>query len=169
MAPEPAALRRVASRAARVARGLLNRHRYRRALARGEPAGDLDWVFDPAPPPPPLVEVRLPDDVDRASALAWRRRQTLPELREQLQAQSLAREHELNHQLGETWEAAERLRGDLAVAREHLQGTLRELEAHKTELDSAREELEMWRRSRQAFDRKLPVRFYHAVRRLLGR
>ena len=91
------------------------------------------------------------------------------ELREQLQAQSLAREHELNHQLGETWEAAERLRGDLAVAREHLQGTLRELEAHKTELDSAREELEMWRRSRQAFDRKLPVRFYHAVRRLLGR
>jgi uncharacterized protein (DUF3084 family) len=61
------------------------------------------------------------------------------------------------------------LRGDLAVAREHLQGTLRELEAHKTELDSAREELEMWRRSRQAFDRRLPVRVYHSLRRMLGR
>jgi glycosyltransferase involved in cell wall biosynthesis len=81
MAPAPAALRRIASTAARAVRGLLDRRRYRRALARGEPAGDLDWVFDPAPPPPPLVEVRLPADVDRESSLAWRRRQTLPELR----------------------------------------------------------------------------------------
>ena len=81
MAPAPAAARRLASRVARALRDLAQRRRYRRALARGEAAGGLDWVFDPAPPPPPLVELRLPDTVDRASALAWRERQTLPELR----------------------------------------------------------------------------------------
>jgi len=55
--------------------------RYRRALARGEPAGELGFVFDLSPPPPPLVELRLPATVDRSAALAWRARQTLPELR----------------------------------------------------------------------------------------
>ncbi|HOC41997.1 MAG TPA: glycosyltransferase [Thermoanaerobaculales bacterium] len=81
MAPPAAALRRVASRALRSLRGFLDRGRYRRALARGEPAGELDWTFDPAPPPPPLIELRLPAGIGRAAALAWRQRQTLPELR----------------------------------------------------------------------------------------
>jgi SAM-dependent methyltransferase len=79
------------------------------------------------------------------------------------------REHELNHALGEMRETAARLRGDLAVADEHLAGTRRELEAHRRELETARAELEMWRGWRQAFDRKLPVRLYHALRRLAGR
>lgn len=88
---------------------------------------------------------------------------------EALEAESGRREHELNHALGEMRESGERLRGDLAVAREQLDGTLRELEAHKSELAAARAELEMWRGWRQSFDRKLPVRIYHALRRLLGR
>jgi len=88
---------------------------------------------------------------------------------EALEAASRRREHELNHALGEMRESAERLRGDLAVAREQLDGTLRELEAHRSELASARAELEMWRGWRESFDRKLPVRIYHALRRLLGR
>ena len=86
-----------------------------------------------------------------------------------LEEQSLEREHELNHSLGEMRESAARLRGDLAVASEHLAGTQRELEAHRVELSSARAELAMWRDWRQSFDRKLPVRLYHALRRLLGR
>jgi glycosyltransferase involved in cell wall biosynthesis len=81
MAPEAAAARRMASRVARALRDLVQRRRYRRALARGEAAGGLDWVFDAAPPPPPLVELRLPDTIERAAAFAWRERQTLPELR----------------------------------------------------------------------------------------
>ena len=88
---------------------------------------------------------------------------------ETLEAASRRREHELNHALGEMRESGERLRGDLAVAREQLDGTLRELEAHRSELASARAELEMWRGWREAFDRKLPVRIYHALRRLLRR
>ncbi len=81
MASLAAAAQRVAARVARAARDAAGRRRYRRALACGGPAGELDWVFDPTPPPPPLVELRLTAAVDRASALAWRERQTLPELR----------------------------------------------------------------------------------------
>jgi hypothetical protein len=81
VAPPPAAFRRAASRLAATARDLGARSRYRRALARGEPAGDLTWVFDPSSPPPPLVEVRLPATVEREAALAWKAHQTLPELR----------------------------------------------------------------------------------------
>jgi len=88
---------------------------------------------------------------------------------ETLEASSRRREHELNHALGEMRESGERLRGDLGVAREQLDGTLRELETHKSELASARAELEMWRGWRESFDRKLPVRIYHTLRRLLGR
>ena len=65
MAPAPAAARRMASRVARALRDLVQRRRYRSALARGEDAGELDWVFDPAPPPPPLVELRLPGSDER--------------------------------------------------------------------------------------------------------
>jgi uncharacterized protein (DUF3084 family) len=61
------------------------------------------------------------------------------------------------------------MRGDLEVAQEHLDGTQRELNAHKTELESARQELEMWRSWREGFDRKLPVRLYRGVLRILGR
>jgi SAM-dependent methyltransferase len=88
---------------------------------------------------------------------------------EALEAESRRREHELNHSLGEMRESGARLRGDLAVAHEQLDGTLRELGAHARELASARAELEMWRGWRESFDRKLPVRIYHALRRLLGR
>jgi SAM-dependent methyltransferase len=79
------------------------------------------------------------------------------------------REHELKHLLGEARESAERMRGDLEVAGEHLDGTQRELDAHKAELESARQELEMWRSWRSSFDRKLPVRLYRGVARILGR
>jgi glycosyltransferase involved in cell wall biosynthesis len=65
---------------AAAARDLGSRGRYRRALARGEPSGELTWVFDPSPPPPPLVEVRVPAAFDREAARAWKARQTLPEL-----------------------------------------------------------------------------------------
>jgi len=66
----------------------------------------------------------------------------------------------------------ERLQGTLRELdhfREHFHGTLRELETHKAELVTARAEIEMWRRSKEAFERRLPVRLYHALRRLLGR
>jgi glycosyltransferase involved in cell wall biosynthesis len=81
MASAPSAVRRLVSRVARVARDAAASLHYRRALARGEPAGELGWVFEPAAPPPPLVELRLPDRIERADALAWRARQTLAELR----------------------------------------------------------------------------------------
>lgn len=55
--------------------------KYRRLLASGEPAGELTWIYDPEPPPPPLVEVRLPAAVGRESARRWCDRQTLSELR----------------------------------------------------------------------------------------
>jgi glycosyltransferase involved in cell wall biosynthesis len=63
------------------AKNAVRERRYRRLLAAGEPAGELTWVFDPEPPPPPLVEVRLPASVDRDQAAAWCERQTLAELR----------------------------------------------------------------------------------------
>ena len=81
MASPAAAARRMAARVVRAARDAAGARRYRRALARGEPAGELGFVFDPSPPPPPLVELRLPATADRSAALAWRARQTLPELR----------------------------------------------------------------------------------------
>ncbi len=59
----------------------LRSRRYKRLLAAGEAAGELTWVFDPEPPPPPLVEVRLAASVDRDSAVQWCASQTLPELR----------------------------------------------------------------------------------------
>ncbi len=59
----------------------LRSRRYRRQLAAGEAAGELTWVFDPEPPPPPLVEVRLPAGVGREAAARWCSRQTLAELR----------------------------------------------------------------------------------------
>ena len=61
-----------------------NRLRYLLATLRGRPAGDVRYVFDPSPPPPPSLEVRLPATgpraVDPAAARAWCARQTLPEL-----------------------------------------------------------------------------------------
>lgn len=87
----------------------------------------------------------------------------------QLEDSSRRREHELGGQLAEARDAGERLRGDLAVAREHLDGTVRELEAHTTELEAARGELQMWRAWHESFERKLPVRLVRRLRRLLGR
>jgi SAM-dependent methyltransferase len=87
----------------------------------------------------------------------------------ELHDSSTRREHELNHLLGESRESAERMRGELEVAREHLAGTQRELDTHKAELESAREELKMWRSWRESFDRKLPVRLYRGALRILGR
>jgi hypothetical protein len=81
MAPLTAAVRLRRPRGSGCARDAASRRRCRHALARGEAAGEHDWVFDPAPPPPPLVELRLPDTVEHAAALDWRDRQTLPELR----------------------------------------------------------------------------------------
>ncbi len=79
------------------------------------------------------------------------------------------REHELRHELAEASLAADRLRGDLGVATEHLEGTRSELEAHRRELASAGEELDMWRDRQLRFERRLPVRLLRSVQRLLGR
>jgi len=88
---------------------------------------------------------------------------------DQLEKRSRQQEQELNHVKGEAHEAAEKSRGDLEVAQKHLEGTRQELESYETELESARQELEMWRSWRESFDRKLPVRLYHRVLRLVGR
>jgi chromosome segregation ATPase len=129
---------------------------------RDQIAADLAWLGG---------QSRASSDV--AAALPFRslrqRVDSLSQRLHELEQQSRDREHELNHSLGEMRESAARLRGDLAVANEHLAGTLRELEAHRSELDSARTELAMWRAWRQSFDRKLSVRAYQALRRLLGR
>jgi len=73
-------IRRAASGVAARLRQAVRQRSYRRALADGGPAGELTWVFDPAAPPSPLVELRLPADTDRAQAAAWCARQTLAEL-----------------------------------------------------------------------------------------
>ncbi|PWB67953.1 MAG: hypothetical protein C3F15_17270 [Holophagae bacterium] len=129
---------------------------------RNQIAADLAWLG---------AQSRVRSDV--AAALPFRSLRQQVDLLSQrlrdLEQQRRDREHELNHSLGEMRESAARLRGDLAVANEHLAGTLRELDAHRSELDSARTELAMWRAWRQSFDRKLPVRAYQALRRLLGR
>lgn len=88
---------------------------------------------------------------------------------EELAEASRQTEHELNHQLGESRLETERLRGDLVVANEHLEGTRRELEAHQTELAVVREEVVMWRDRQQRFERRLPVRMLRSLQRLLGR
>ena len=72
--------RRTASTLARRLRNVARNRRYRQALRRGGPAGELTWVFDPSPPPPPFVELRLPSSVQPDEAAAWCRRQTLAEL-----------------------------------------------------------------------------------------
>ncbi len=86
-----------------------------------------------------------------------------------LEESSAARRHELNHQLGESREAERRVRGDLRVAQEHLEGTKRELDAHVDELASTRQELEMWRQWSAAFEAKQPVRLLRWVQQKLGR
>jgi len=58
--------------------------RYRRRLARGEPAGELRYAWTGWTPPPPgwALELRIPADAATPEAAeAWRRRQTLRELR----------------------------------------------------------------------------------------
>lgn len=87
----------------------------------------------------------------------------------QLQESSAARQHDLNHQLGESREGESRASGELGVARKHLEGTRRELEVHVNELASARQELEMWRENRASFEGKLPVRLFRWVQQKLGR
>jgi len=75
--------------AGRVAVRLLRQISYRVRLALGLPAGDMRYVAAaPGPSRSPLVEVRLrarepgpgPADLDQDRALAWLRRQTMPEL-----------------------------------------------------------------------------------------
>jgi glycosyltransferase involved in cell wall biosynthesis len=73
-------------RLATAAKRKLDDRAYRRALARGEPAGALAYRFvDWEQPDPALVELRLradgPGAVAYADALRWCRRQTLSELR----------------------------------------------------------------------------------------
>jgi SAM-dependent methyltransferase len=125
-------------------------------------AGDLAWLGG---------QSRASSDVAVGLPFRSLRQQvsSLSQRLEDLEQRSREREHELNHSLGEMRESAARMGGELAVANEHLAGTLCELEAHRSELSSARTELAMWRGWRQSFDRKLPVRLYHALRRLLGR
>ena len=136
---------------------------------RGALRQDLEWLADrsradaAATASLPFTELRRRvDELERQRDEERRRREASEEA-------SRRREHDLNHSLGEMREAAARLRGDLAVEAEHLAGTLRELEAHKRELESAREELAMWRSWRASLDRKLPVRLYRGLRRLIGR
>ncbi len=81
MTPRGFSARRGISSLVQRLRDAAHSRRYRRALRRGGPAGELTWVFDPAPPPLPLVELRLPSSVPRDEAAVWVRRQTLPELR----------------------------------------------------------------------------------------
>ena len=87
----------------------------------------------------------------------------------QHQESSAARQHDLNHQLGESRERESRASGELGVARKHLEGTRQELEAHVNELASARQELEMWRENRASFEGKLPVRLFRWAQQKLGR
>lgn len=87
---------------------------------------------------------------------------------QELMSASHRREHELNHDLGEARQTAELLRGELGVATEHLEGTSRELEAHRAELVAARSELEMWRDRQARFEERLPVRLLRALQRLGG-
>ncbi|HOC41998.1 MAG TPA: methyltransferase domain-containing protein [Thermoanaerobaculales bacterium] len=99
-------------------------------------------------------------------------RQQISSLGQRLEAltrSSRGRERELDQLLGEAREVAQRLHGDLGLSSEQLAGTLRELEAHRTELAAARAENEMWRGARQAFERRPAVRAFRALRRLLGR
>lgn len=130
--------------------------------SREEIAVDLAWL---------ARQSRVSVEVCAALPLTRLREEVLgvaSRLREVEEA-SRRREVELSGALAEARDVGERLRGDLDFAREHLEGTRRELEAHRAELESARAELQMWREARQAFERKLPVRLVHSVRRLLGR
>ncbi len=88
---------------------------------------------------------------------------------DQLEESAAAQRHELNHQLGESREAERRATGDLAVTREHLAGTQRELDAHVNELAATRQELEMWRQWHAEFEAKPPVKFLRWVQRKSGR
>jgi 2-polyprenyl-3-methyl-5-hydroxy-6-metoxy-1,4-benzoquinol methylase len=129
---------------------------------RGELASDLEWL---------ARQSRVSVAICAALPLTRLREEVLgvAERLREVEKASRRREAELSSALAQARDSTERLRGELAFAREHLDGTVRELANHKAELDSARAEIEMWRAARQAFERKLPVRLYHSMRRLLGR
>ena len=77
---------RLPRRIAAAAQRILAARDYRRALARGEPAGTIAHRYLSWPDPdPPMVELRLradgPDGADREAVAQWCRHQTLTELR----------------------------------------------------------------------------------------
>jgi len=132
-------------------------------------AKDLEWLGSCSRVSPEVV-TRLPfshlrTQIERLHGQVVDLEHRLAELEES----SAARQHDLNHQLGESREAERRARGDLRVAQEHLTGTQHELDAHVQELASARQELEMWRQWRAAFEAKGPVRLFRWVQHKLGR
>lgn len=78
-------LRRIIRRAARAVRDSTSARGYQRSMRRGEATGELVYISAPLPDPgPPLVELRLRADgeraVDRDEAQAWVPDQTLVEL-----------------------------------------------------------------------------------------
>ena len=75
-------LRRFIGPLARPLSALLRRLRYRRALRRREPAGELSYVWsEESPPESCVVEARFPATSDRAHGVALCDRQTLTDLR----------------------------------------------------------------------------------------
>ena len=75
-------LRRLVGPVARPLYTLLRQLRYRRALRRGEPAGELTYTWSAEPPPAgPAVEARWPADVPSERGEDFCHQQTLTELR----------------------------------------------------------------------------------------
>jgi SAM-dependent methyltransferase len=87
----------------------------------------------------------------------------------ELEERGHRREEELQQQLSELGQSHQRAHDDLAHARSTLQAREGELGAAKSELDAARAEVEMLHRWRAEFERRLPVRLYKRLRRLVSR
>jgi hypothetical protein len=88
-----------------------------------------------------------------------RREEELRELRR--------REEELQERLSNLGELHQKAHDDLAAARTSLQAMENDFGATRSELQAARAEAELWRSWREQFERRLPVRFFRFVQRLL--